>query len=142
MAVQLYMALYRAFHAQKNRLRPSMPPLGLSPGQPKVLRHLTRQDGCMQKDIAEALDIEPATVSQLLTNMAQKGLIRRSAPPERRRAEAVYLTPQGREVYEKWERICLEVESAALEGFTGEEREQFIGYLSRLYRNLSGKPLE
>lgn len=142
MEVQLYMALYRTFHAQKNRIRPGMTQVGLSPGQPKVLRYLTRQDGCMQKDIAAALDIEPATVSQLLTNMAQDGLIRRSAPAERRRAEAVSLTPKGREVYEKWERICQEVEKIALEGFAPTEREQFIGYLSRMYQNLSGKPLE
>jgi MarR family transcriptional regulator, organic hydroperoxide resistance regulator len=142
MGVQLYMALYRTFHAQKNRIRPGMTEIGLSPGQPKVLGYLTRQDGCMQKDIAAALDIEPATVSQILTNMAQDGLIRRSCPAERKRAESVYITEKGQEVYEKWQRLCHEVEKAALDGFAESEQEQFIGYLCRMYRNLSGKELE
>lgn len=142
MSVQLYMALYRTFHAQKNRIRPGMMEMGLSPGQPKVLRYLTQQDGCMQKDIAAALDIEPATVSQILTNMAQDGLIRRSSAAERKRAESVCITEKGREVYEKWQQLCQEVEKESLNGFTKSEQEQFINYLCRMYRNLSGKEIE
>ena len=49
----------------------------------------------MQKDIAAALDIEPATVSQLLANMEQAGLIRRAEPLQRRRAECVSITEKG-----------------------------------------------
>ena len=142
MSVRLYMALYKTFHAQKNRIRPGMTEMGLSPGQPKVLGYLTRQDGCMQKDIAAALDIEPATVSQILTNMAQNGLIVRSCAAERRRAESVCITEKGREVYEKWQQLCQEVEKEALDGFSKSEQEQCIGYLCRMYRNLTGKELE
>lgn len=34
------MLLYRAFHAQRNFLRPSLGELGLGPGQPKLLNYL------------------------------------------------------------------------------------------------------
>ncbi len=142
MAIQLYMAFYKTFHAQKNRIRPGMTEMGLSTGQPKVLRYLSHTDCCMQKDIAAALDIEPATVSQILSNMEQNGLVKRSGCAERRRADSVTITEKGKEAYEKWEQLCHAVEKDALSGFTESEREQFIGYLGRMYVNLTGKALD
>lgn len=139
MQAELHMALYKTFHAQRNKIRPGMARIGLSSGQPKVLRHLLRQDHCMQKEIAEALDIEPATVSQILNNMEQAGLIRRSVPAACRRAESVSITEEGRKSYEKWQQLCKEVEGIALQGFTQSERERFLEYLCRMYRNLTGK---
>ncbi|SHH74544.1 DNA-binding transcriptional regulator, MarR family [Sporobacter termitidis DSM 10068] len=142
MKTLLEMALYRAFHAQKNKIRPGMLALGLSPGQPKVLGYLSRRANCMQKDIAAALDIEPATVSQLLSNMEQACLVKRSEPAERRRAESVSVTETGREYYEKWLKLCREVEEISLGGFSQTEKEQFLDYLGRMYQNLTGKTLE
>jgi DNA-binding MarR family transcriptional regulator len=140
--MQLYMALYKTFHAQKNSIRPGMLDIGLSPGQPKVLRYLSQNDCCMQKDIATALDIEPATVSQILSNMEQSGLVKRLNSAERKRAESVSITDKGRDAFERWQRLCTQVENTSLDGFTQEEQEQFIGYLSRMYQNLTGKMLE
>lgn len=142
MGVTLHLALYKAFHAQKNRTRPAMAKIGLSPGQPKVLHFLMRRDSCMQKCIAEALDIEPATVSRLIANMEQAGMIRRAAPTEDRRAEAISLTGRGRAFHAEWEALCTTVEQEALKGFADEEKEKFVEYLCRMYRNLTGKAVE
>ena len=142
MSVTLHHALYKAFHAQQNILRPGMTQIGLSPGQPKVLRYLAAHDSCMQKEIAEALDIEPATVSRLLTNMEQNGLAARSDPAERRRAEAIRITPEGRAALARWEELCRAAEEKSLRGFTEEEQRRFLDYLCRMYRNLTGKILE
>lgn len=142
MAVNLHVAIYKAYHAQKNKTRPAMTGIGLSPGQPKVLRHLVQNDYCMQKEIAEALDIEPATVSRLLNNMEQNGLIRRSAPEERRRAASISITEKGRTAQAEWMQLCSEIEKQSMQGFTPEERDRFIGYLCRMYQNLTGKAIE
>lgn len=142
MAVNLHLALYKAFHAQKNRTRPAMAKIGLSPGQPKVLHFLMHRDSCMQKCIAEALDIEPATVSRLIANMEQAGMIRRAAPTEDRRAEAISITDRGRACHAKWEALCGTVTEEALRGFTEEEKKNFVGYLCRMYQNLTGKAVE
>ncbi|CAB1245812.1 MarR family transcriptional regulator [Ruminococcaceae bacterium BL-6] len=138
----IHNAVYRAFHAQRNKLRPGMEQIGLSPGQPKILRYLFQRENCMQKDIAEALDIRPATVSSLLDNMGRAGLIQRSDAATRRRAESISITEKGRQSFEKWQRLCDEVEEESLAGFTGEEQERFFGYLCRMYQNLTGKILE
>ena len=142
MPVQLHMALYNTYHAQKNRLRPGMSDIGLSPGQPKILNYLSRRNNCMQKDIAEALDIEPATVSRILNNMVEAGLVQRAAPGARKRAESISITEKGRDAFIQWQQLCGQMEAAAMKDFTPFERGQFIEYLCRMYANLSGKVLE
>lgn len=142
MEAELHLALIRTFHAQKNKTRPGMTEIGLTPGQPKVLRYLSHHDCCMQKEIAQALDIEPATVSQILNNMTQAGLVRKSEPAERRRAESISITEKGRECLEKWVQLCNRIDEISLAGFTPEERRQFFDYFGRMYRNLTGKDLE
>ena len=119
-----------------------MTEIGLSPGQPKILTYLSRRSNCMQKDIAQALDIEPATVSQILGNMEQGGLIRRSSPAERRRAESVSITEKGTAACREWKKLCGTIEGISMSGFSPEEKEQFVGCLCRMYRNLTGKSLE
>lgn len=136
--MHLYMALYKAFHAQKNRLRPGLVSLGLSPGQPKVLARLAEAGPCRQKEIAAALDIEPATISHILDNMEQEHLVRRTPTPECRRGN-VSLTERGEAAYGEWRKLCEAVEQDALRGFTEEEGEQFRLYLGRMYRNLTEK---
>lgn len=42
-----HMLLYRAFHAQRNFLRPSLGELGLGPGQPKLLNYLMASSGAI-----------------------------------------------------------------------------------------------
>lgn len=142
MAIDLHMALVQTFHAQKNQTRPGMKKIGLSPGQPKVLMYLSSHDGCMQKEIAHALDIDPATVSQILNNMEQEGLIERTAAPQRKRAECVVITEKGKEAFVLWIKLCKEVEDISMQGFTKQEREQFMDYLFRMYFNLTQRKLE
>lgn len=142
MPTSLHHAVYMTYNAQKNSLRPGMVRIGLSPGQPKVLRFLAAHDHCMQKEIAEALDIEPATVSRLLANMEQNGLATRSVPEERRRAESVSITKEGRAAFTQWETFCHTIEEQSLQGFSEEEGQKFLEYQRRMYRNLTGKPLK
>lgn len=142
METTFYLLLTRAYHAQKNTLRPGLPALGLSPGQPKILNRLLERDGCMQKELAALCDIQPATVSKILDTMEHNGLIRRNDEGGRRRAASVSITQEGREAYAKWQQLCAVVEDKALQGFSEEEKGRFEEYLSRLYRNLAGRDID
>lgn len=134
-----YMLLYRAFHAQRKCLRPFMANIGLAPGQPKVLMYLKEHGGCMQKDVAEHCDIEPATVSRVMDTLEKNGLIVRRVLEENRRAGSLQITEKGLKMVEAWEGHCFQIENQMLRGFTEEETEQFKHYLSRAYKNMSGK---
>ena len=87
MNTPFHLMILKAFSAQRNTIRPRMAGLGLSPGQPKILNILTMRGECLQKDLAEACDIEPATVSKLLNNMEENHLITRGTVPGNKRAE-------------------------------------------------------
>ena len=131
-----HMLLYRAFHAQRNALRPHLGELGLGAGQPKVLGYLIRNGASRQRQLAEYCEIDPAAISRMLDSMQKGGFVTRRADDQNRRCERIQVTDRGREAYEAWEGFCGEMEQQMLVGFTAEERAQFADYLSRAYRNL------
>ena len=139
MKLFLEMLLYRAFHAQRKRLRPFMAQLKLAPGQPKILYYLVSHEGCMQKEVAEYCDIEPATASRILDTMEKGGLIRRTVAENNRRAGSISLTETGLRQYQLWEARCREVEAEMLAGFSEKEKRELTEYLTRVYKKLSGK---
>ncbi len=108
----------------------------LSAGQPKVLEYLIAHDGAVQKDIAEACMIEPATATSLLARMEKTGLIERRSREEDKRYILVYLTEKGRELAEASVDIFGKVEEHVLEGFSEEEKSKFISCLEQVNENL------
>ena len=108
---------------------------GLTSGQPKVLEYLAEHDGAMQKDIAAACRIEPATMTSLLSGMEKNELITRCAPD--RRSLCVYLTDKGKALVPLIEDEFSRIEDKATNGFSDEERQTLIALLSRLRENLS-----
>lgn len=142
MELPFNLLILKVFHAQKNQVRPKMTEIGLSPGQPKVLTFLALHGPCLQKKLADACDIEPATISKLLHSLEELELIERNNRPGDRRATEIKLTQAGQELFENeiaW-RIDA-INTTSLSGFSEHEREQFILYLKRMYRNLTGQNL-
>ena len=129
------------FYGQRQKNRANMNAFQLSPGQPKVLRYIQSHENCKLKDIAKECDVECATVSKMLDNLEEKGMIIRNINPQNKRAYQVNLTDKGRSALQKWEEHCMEVEQISLQGFNPEEKEQFQNYLSRMYTNLTGKKI-
>ncbi len=115
---------------------------GLTPGQPKVLDYLLLHDGTVQKDIAAACHIEPASLTSILNGMENKNLIKRKEQNGNRRSSYVFLTETGREAAKKLEQEFAKIEEAAFTGFEPEEREQLCSMLSRLYENMQSHILK
>lgn len=142
MKTPFYSLVVKAHHAQSAQIRPYMHDIGLSLGQPKVLNYLVGHPQATQKDIANACDIEAATVSKLLDNMEEKGLITRNRIEGNRRSFCILITDLGRAKQKQWIAHCLEVEEVELAGFSEEEKAMFRDYLSRMYTNLTKRELE
>ena len=109
---------------------------GITFGMPPVLDYLSQHEGCMQKDLANDRHLDPATISNVLSNMENNGQVTRSRAPGNRRALQVFLTDEGRrlaalvdEVHEEYENICFS-------GFTQAEKETFHAMLDRIESNL------
>lgn len=141
MKTPFYMLLFKAFHAQRQKNRINMNAFRLAPGQPKVLRYIQSHENCKLKDIAKECDVESATVSKILNNLEEKGMLTKAINPHNKRAYQLNLTEEGKKALEKWDAHCLEVEQISLEGFSDEEKQQFQDYLCRMYTNLTGKEI-
>lgn len=138
----LHMLLYRAFHAQRNALRPYFTQLGLGVGQPKLLGYLSRNGASSQRQLADYFEVDPAAVCRMLDSLQKGGFVTRRPDDTDRRRDLVELTPAGRQAYEQWQAFCGEVEEQMLQGFTPQERETFSDYLHRAYQNLKGERRE
>ena len=74
---------------------PVLEPLGLTHPQYLVMLALWERSPRRLRDLADALYLEPATLSPLLKRLEAAGLIERRRDPDDDRALAVSLTPAG-----------------------------------------------
>ena len=74
---------------------PVLEPLGLTHPQYLVMLALWERSPLRLRDLADALYLEPATLSPLLKRLEAAGLIERRRDPDDDRALAVSLTPAG-----------------------------------------------
>ena len=112
--------------------------LGLSPGQPKILEFLAAQGEHELKAVADYCEIEPATVSSILTRMEAAGLVTRRNRPGNRRSLYVSLTPRGQELAGALNGVFAEAEAQITAGLTAEERQTLTGLLEKCLQNGKG----
>lgn len=115
-----------------------MKEMNLTPGQPKILDYLLFHDGTVQKEIAEACHIEPATMTSVLFGMEKKGMIVRKNLNGNRRSLYVYLTEKGRTFAEQVGAEFDVIEERALSGFRDDEKEMLTAFLTRMNKNMRG----
>jgi DNA-binding MarR family transcriptional regulator len=112
--------------------------LNITTGQPKVLSILSQKEGYLQKDLAVRCHVEPATMTSILKNMAEKELIYKK--PEsvsgNKRAYAIYLTERGHTMASKVNNITDDVENISFQGFDDSDKHLLINLLNRIQSNL------
>ena len=85
--------------------RPLLEPMGLTHPQYLVMLALWEQEPLRVSELAERLSLEPATLSPLLKRLEAGGLVVRGRDPHDERALAVSLTPAGRRLRRRAEKI-------------------------------------
>lgn len=140
MSYPVHTLLFRTAHRQQNALRPALAELGLSTGQPKVLRCLAARGPCSQRELADRCDVDPAAICRLLDGLERGGFLQRRPSKSDRRTGEVHLTEKGRATLQRWEEHCLQFEARMLAGFSEQETAQLRDFLERAYRNVGGRP--
>ncbi|ERK70587.1 MarR family winged helix-turn-helix transcriptional regulator [Leifsonia aquatica] len=85
--------------------RPVLEPLSLTHPQYLVMLALWEREPRSVKDLSEALQLEPATLSPLLKRLETTGYVERKRSTADERALEVRLTPAGRELRAEAEKI-------------------------------------
>ncbi len=134
---KLHAALIRASKEHRRRASSEFTKYGITDGQPRILNFLAENDGCIQKEVADSCNIEPATVTSILAGMEKSGFIYRSSNSEDRRVLNVYLTSEGKAAQTVVKRVFSDLEDKCFQGFSEEEKDQAINLLNRIYENIS-----
>ena len=95
-----------------------------------------KPNGITLKELAEAMKLAPATVSELVESLVKKNFLQRIQNPEDRRAVQITLTDHGQtlldECIERVDGLCEKL----LAGLSASERTAMLGALTKITNKL------
>ena len=108
----------------------------LSQGEHRILMYISNQKRCpSQKSLAQAHCITSAAVTQILSSLEEKGLIKRHASKDTRYNEII-ITENGKRIVEETHQRFLDIDKKTFHGFSKEELNSYYGFLIKLEENL------
>jgi DNA-binding MarR family transcriptional regulator len=107
-------------------------PFGLEPRDFGLLQNVAASEGDSQQAIGERLHIAPSRMVAFIDSLEQRGLLERRQNPNDRRARALFLTAEGRDVLARAFRAAGELDRAASRDLSPGEREQLLELLARV----------
>ncbi|QRF68533.1 MarR family transcriptional regulator [Ponticoccus alexandrii] len=112
-------------------LQAQIKPMGLSTGVFPIMVQLWEKDGLTQAELVRLVGIEQATMANTLARMQRDGLIERRRSDADGRVQENRLTEKGKGLHVPAIEAALAVNKSALSGLSPEERDQFLGLLSK-----------
>ena len=110
--------------------------VGMFNGHPHMLFHLAHTPGISQKELAERMEISPASVAISIRRLESAGLIRRQRDARDARVWHLYLTPQG----ERMDAACARGRDFMIDtlyrDFTPQEQQELYRLLDKMIVNL------
>lgn len=104
--------------------------------QDLVIYHLAQQKGLHQKDLVDKLNITPASVSSLVSQMESEGLLVKVQDEKDARKFNLLLTEKGQSLVSPVIDSWLKIQGEITEGFTEEEKATFLRLLKSVEQNL------
>jgi DNA-binding MarR family transcriptional regulator len=123
-------------------LRPIRAARGLSPTTISVLFTVVKFGPVRASRLAEMEDLNPTMLSRVIGQLADAGLVRRSADPDDRRAALIEVTAAGRRLRERILRERAEILGAEISALSDEEQEtvaRALPVLERLVEQLKDR---
>ncbi|MEJ5083468.1 MULTISPECIES: MarR family winged helix-turn-helix transcriptional regulator [unclassified Ochrobactrum] len=94
---------------------------GLTLARARTLLTLIEQEGLYQKELAEVLEIENATMVRLIDGLERQAFVERQAVEGDRRAKRIVMTEEGKALAQQVVDLAAEVRVDLLEGISDEE---------------------
>jgi DNA-binding MarR family transcriptional regulator len=117
------------------RLNARLEPLGLSQARLQVISSLETDGEQTQRELAERLDVEQATMANTLARLDRDGLAVRFPHPDDRRAQLVRLTGKAAALIAPAHEAVKDADRALLKGLPEAEQALFISMIIRLSAN-------
>lgn len=117
-------------------LREVLAKAGLTTPKMRTLAVLSVLDGLMMNELSVYAVIEQSTLSRTLDGMEAEGLIRRESGVSDNRVRHIYLTNEGRALFETIWPYLGDAHQAMFAGISQDEHNQFVMTLQKILRNV------
>jgi len=139
-AAEFLMLLFRVLRPLRNRLRgQARHGLGLGPSHFIALRIIIKdgaEGGTRISDVARKLQLSPAAVTQMVTELEHRGLAEREHGTVDRRVVLVKPTPEALKVLEEHRQQAVAAAQSILDGLDTADREALVRILRHLDQKL------
>lgn len=130
--------IYRINKLLKTQMQNAVRDFGITTDQWIVLGRIYHSDGNMnQKTLAETCYKERAAITRILDILEKRGLIERRDSPTDRREYLLYITGEGRRLYESSLVEVKKLEDHVNESLSEEELSEIMKLLTKLENTLS-----
>ncbi|WP_218578630.1 MarR family winged helix-turn-helix transcriptional regulator [Vineibacter terrae] len=113
-----------------------MRPLGVTRAQWWVIAHLSRQDGMMQIQLADILDVGKASLGAVIDRLDAAGLVERRPDPVDGRAKRVFMTRKSHRLLAKMQDLERAFNARILKHLGEADRDTLIRLLSLIRTEL------
>lgn len=135
-AIRLSFLIHDVSRMRRTAYDQLMKPLGVTRSQWWVLAHLSRHDGMMQTELADALDVGKASLGSLVERLVAAGLVERREVPGDRRAKRVHMAAPGYHLLQRMTEAENVLNERILGALTRVERRAMIRTLSAVKQAL------
>ncbi|MBO2517746.1 MAG: hypothetical protein CW338_10860 [Clostridiales bacterium] len=111
--------------------------LGLHPGQPPMIEYVIEHPGCTQKNVADELDITPASAASSLKRLEKAGIIRRETDRNDCRCNRLYVTELGIQKSRDAREAFNALDIRMFEGISDDERVMYKQLCERMFENMA-----
>lgn len=124
-------------HRHANLVHNILAKHGLHAGQPRILYVIGRLKDPSQREIAQALNVSPASLATSIKRMQKVGLLEKVSDPQDMRVNKIRITPKGEKAQRESFLEFGGADRLLFSDFTPQELEQLEQYLERIYQKLS-----
>jgi len=108
----------------------------IPPAQMRMLEFIESNRGCTQAEVAEAMQVSPASVAQSIKRMEASGFVKREVCKGNLRANSLRVTAEGSAAARNCRVVFDGLEARMFQGFSEEEKQLTNELITRLIVNL------
>lgn len=133
-----YTVLIRDVHlAISGHIKNKLSPFNLAPEQNFIMMLLWKKDGITQNEIGERLGKDKTNITRMISNLENKGFVRKITCTDDRRCFKIYLTPSGAQLEQEVCPVMEEVGQELVDGISAEELVVLRRLLTKVRDNAS-----
>lgn len=130
-------AMHRLELLRKIRIHRMMAALKMYPGQPRMMEYINAHPGCTQKEVAQALDITPASAAASLKRMEKAGQVKRLQDEKDGRRNCLSLTEKGLAQMLQGRSNMDSLDKEMFQGLSKYDMETFKALCDKMFDNLA-----